>query len=178
MKILHITESYGAGVSSAIENYIRYSNDLDHYLFATIRKKYLTGNIKNKIFKDKELVDRNIFCFFYMIKFIKKVNPDIIHIHSSYAGFFIRVLYFFSSYKIVYTPHGYSFLRKDYLFLFRAFFYMIELILSFRTDVLAACSEDEKNKSANFFCKKIIVVPNLSGEVLSIIKYVDDPFPD
>ncbi|MBF4506290.1 glycosyltransferase [Flavobacterium sp. JLP] len=48
-------------------------------------------------------------------KELKKINPDVIHLHSSKAGVLGRIAYFFlfRKKKIFYTPHGYAFLRTD-----------------------------------------------------------------
>jgi glycosyltransferase involved in cell wall biosynthesis len=48
-------------------------------------------------------------------KELKKINPDIIHLHSSKAGVLGRIACFFlfKKKKVFYTPHGYAFLRTD-----------------------------------------------------------------
>src|SRR5690606_40648002 len=49
-------------------------------------------------------------------KLLKKLNPEIIHLHSSKAGVlgrFANSLFFSNKKKVFYTPHGYSFLRQD-----------------------------------------------------------------
>ncbi len=46
---------------------------------------------------------------------LKKINPDIIHLHSSKAGVLGRIAAFFlfKKVKLFYAPHGYAFLRTD-----------------------------------------------------------------
>lgn len=48
-------------------------------------------------------------------KELKKINPDIVHLHSSKAGVLGRIACFlvFKKKKVFYTPHGYAFLRTD-----------------------------------------------------------------
>ena len=51
-------------------------------------------------------------------KLLKKIDPDIIHLHSSKISVIGRLAHFltFSKAKLYYTPHGYAFLREDISF--------------------------------------------------------------
>lgn len=112
MKVLHITESFGGGVTSAINTYVNNSSQFEHYLFATVRKGDETGEEDKGNFLLMKLVNRNPRSIFSLYKFIKEVSPDVIHLHSTYAGAIVRLLPFISKRKIIYTPHGFSFLRN------------------------------------------------------------------
>src|SRR5690606_7685612 len=49
-----------------------------------------------------------------LYKIIKKVKPDIIHLHSSKAGVIGRIASkSCTNAKVYYTPNGYSFVRQD-----------------------------------------------------------------
>src|SRR5690606_33464644 len=50
-----------------------------------------------------------------LVKTLKNINADIIHLHSSKAGVLGRVAVCFLKKKslVYYTPHGYSFIRTD-----------------------------------------------------------------
>jgi len=59
----------------------------------------------------------------------KKLNPDIIHLHSSKAGIlgrFANFMLLFNKKKVFYTPHGYSFLREDVSLSTRKLYQLIE----------------------------------------------------
>ena len=57
----------------------------------------------------------NIFCVFKLRNLISSLHADIVHLHSSKAGFLGRVSLFLTkkTFKIFYSPHCISFLRKD-----------------------------------------------------------------
>lgn len=68
-----------------------------------------------KYFKIKHLVRKisplkDFFALYQLYKINKKLNPDVIHLHSSKAGFLGRRI--FPSDKIVYTVHGFDSIRK------------------------------------------------------------------
>lgn len=65
---------------------------------------------------DRELSPRSDFRAFLKLKtIVKDLRPDVLHLHSSKAGILGRAAHLFSrsKAKLFYTPHGYSFLRKD-----------------------------------------------------------------
>lgn len=143
MKILHITESFGGGVTSAINSYILNSQQHEHYLLASVRKGDTTGEEGNGLFKHMELVPRRLSSLVRVKPYIDRVQPDVIHLHSTYAGALIRALPFIPAQKIVYTPHGFAFLRGDHPMMLKAY-RTIESLLARRTAVIAGCGLDEQ----------------------------------
>lgn len=149
MKILHITESFGGGVTSAINSYVSNSPQFSHHLIASIRVSDSTGEEDNGNFTELKLVPRSLNSLFSLRAEIKRIQPDVIHLHSTYAGFFCRLMPFISKKKVVYTPHGFAFLR-DANFILKKIYFFIEKLLSFRTEVIAGCGADEKKLGGNF----------------------------
>ncbi len=143
MKILHITESFGGGVTSAINSYILNSQQHEHYLLASVRKGDTTGEETQGLFKDIELVPRRLSSLARVKPYIDRVQPDVIHLHSTYAGALIRALPFIPTQKIVYTPHGFAFLRGDHPLMLKAY-RAIESLLAKRTAIIAGCGLDEQ----------------------------------
>lgn len=167
MKILHVTEAYGGGVVSAINSYVLNSSQFEHYLFAAIRNKDVTGEESIGVFKEIYFVERTFSLITELRTVIEKLAPDVIHIHSTYAGFLCRLLPFISNNKSVYTPHGYAFLRDDHPILLKAF-YAAEKLLANRTRLIAGCGREEKNIAAKFVG---------STRAIELIN-VCDPLPD
>ena len=104
------------------------------------RGKSIT-NIPNDIKVIKEL--RNIE---------KKVNPDIIHLHSSIAGGIGRLAFNGKKNTVIYTPHGYAHIlmgpgMKSKLY------YLIEKILGKKNCITLTCCESE-DEVAKTFCKR------------------------
>jgi Glycosyltransferase len=168
LKILHVTEAYGGGVTSAINTYVAHSMQFDHYLFACVREEDKTGEEADGLFRNTFLVDRNFSALLKLKKVIKALQPDVIHLHSTYAGFFVRLMPFIKKTKVVYTPHGYAFLRNQHPLLLKLF-YIAEWILGPRTQVIAGCGRDEQNISKSFVNhRNTIELINVSGELPSV----------
>ncbi|MFH1666325.1 MAG: glycosyltransferase family 4 protein [Elusimicrobiota bacterium] len=100
---------------------------------------------------------KDLTALFELYKIIETEKPDIIHTHSSKAGFLGRWAAFFVNHisnlkfriKIVHTPHGhvfygYSGKLKTFLFVF------LERVSSIITDKLVALTEGEKKESLKF----------------------------
>lgn len=87
---------------------------------------------------------KDVFALFEIIKIILSEKPDIIHTHTSKAGFIGRLAGFICKvpYKI-YSPHGHIFsgyFSKTKTFLFK----FLEFIAGKFTDVVVVRTEDEK----------------------------------
>lgn len=143
MKILHITESFGGGVTSAINSYILNSQQHEHYLLASVRKGDTTGEENLGLFKHIELVPRRLTSLARVRPYIEQLAPDVIHLHSTYAGALIRALPSIPAQKIVYTPHGFAFLRGDHPLMLKGY-RLVEHLLARRTAVIAGCGLDEQ----------------------------------
>lgn len=82
---------------------------------------------------------------------IRQENPDIIHIHSTFAGFFVRLPLWFkkSRPKIIYCSHGWSFTMEIANWKKRVYAY-IERLLAYKTDVIINISKHELKNSLNY----------------------------
>jgi glycosyltransferase involved in cell wall biosynthesis len=170
MKVLHVTEAFGGGVTSAINTYVAHSPQCAHYLFATIRPEDQTGEESSDLFVESYFSERGVRSLLEIGKFINRIRPDVIHAHSTYAGFFLRLLPGIDRSKIIYTPHAYAFLRNDSLIMLRIY-YLIEKLLSRRCAVIAACGKDEENITKGFNGKvRTIELVNVCGALPEIKK--------
>ncbi|WP_052878318.1 glycosyltransferase [Vibrio coralliirubri] len=164
-KILHITESFGGGVTSAIQTYARHSTNFEHHLIASIRSQDQTGE-EGIGFSSVNLVDRRLSAIKEISRIYDQLNPDVVHIHSTIAGVLVRLLPFIAKEKIVYTPHGYSFLRDDNFFCKKLYF-IVEYLLKYRTQVIAGCGKDEKLISQNLIKhRNCIELINICDDVI------------
>ncbi len=129
LRVVHIVESFAAGTLSFlkdlahtisaypnIETVIVYSNsrqegnyDKDHKDFPN-NVKFILLPMKREI-----SVLSDIKACIKLKKIIGETKPDILHLHSSKAGALGRLACLLGNYKckIFYSPHGFSFLRKD-----------------------------------------------------------------
>jgi glycosyltransferase involved in cell wall biosynthesis len=168
VKILHITESYGGGVTSAINTYVNNSSQYDHYLFALSRESDTTGEEGEGAFVDVRFASRNLSVIRSLKLFLNETCPAVVHVHSSFAGFFCRVLPFIDKRKIVYTPHGFSFLRNDHPLLLR-FYFFIEKLLANRVACIAGCGREEKMLASSLVDPiRTHELVNICGEIPSV----------
>lgn len=169
MKILHVGEYVNGGVATYIRTLIdglQDYYDIENYLVMSEYKSQKEwGNIPKKVFYYK--YKRNLANIFSAIKqiheVIEKVNPDIIHVHSTWAGLFVRLPYLIKrkKCKIIYTAHGWSFIMdisKKKKFLYAT----IERTLSMVTNKIINISNFEEKEALNYGLdkKKMIVIYN------------------
>lgn len=157
MKILHIGEYVNGGITTYLRtllNGLQQYDDIENYLLISEYKSQKNwDNLVKKVYFYK--YKRSVFSIFSAIKQIHEiiniVNPDIIHVHSTWAGFFVRLPYLFRKRKakIIYQSHGWAFLmdiskykRKIYAF--------VEKILSIPTDKIINISNYEQNKAIKY----------------------------
>lgn len=140
MKILHVTDAMNAGVSEGIFTICKVTSKHDHYLLWSSHNDSPTVSESSlhTIFQDFWKWEGNIFQKLnFLAKLNKELKPDIIHLHSSIAGVYGRLLKLNSI--IIYSPHCYAFQRKDISIFSKLFFYLCEFILIFRTSATGVC---------------------------------------
>lgn len=88
------------------------------------------------------LVD--IKAYWKIKKMIKKINPDLIHLHSAKAGFLGRLTLRNNKKSKIYTPHGMSY--QSFTGFKRTIFFLCEVIVKKYTDKVLACSYSEAKR--------------------------------
>lgn len=161
MKILHVGEYVNGGVATYLRTLLnglqKYSNIESYLLISEYKSQKNWENITKKVFYYK--YKRNIFNIFSAIKqiheVIKKVNPDIIHVHSTWAGLFVRLPYLFRKRKakIIYQSHGWAFLMDTSNYK-KNIYALVEKILSMPTDKIINISNYEQNQATKYGLNK------------------------
>lgn len=132
MKVVHIVEALEGGVytyfkdlstffgneevNSAVETTIIYSGNRKGIDPEKVKIDFSSGVKLISISMAREIAPiQDLKSTYQLIQELRKINPDIIHLHSSKAGVLGRIAYFFlfKKKKLFYTPHGYAFLRTD-----------------------------------------------------------------
>ncbi len=142
LKILHISETFIGGVYSylrqlshhsekdgSFKTYIIYSADRKETNEKAIREDFPEATELIRIDMTREIsFFRDLKSLFKIILLLRKINPDVIHLHSSKAGVLGRAAKFFLFKKklLYYSPHGYSFLRTDISETKKKLYWMIE----------------------------------------------------
>lgn len=155
MKILHIVECFGGGVYDFIKNLTYDMNEYEITIFygdrGELKTNFKSDFNENIKFIKWENAQREI-SFFKDIKALKEVMKilkrekyDVIHLHSSKAGFLGRIgaKFLGQSRKIIYTTHGISFLRQDVSIIKLKLFILLEKIGELCGGQTIACSKSE-----------------------------------
>ncbi|WP_337239540.1 glycosyltransferase [Proteus faecis] len=141
-KILHIVGGLDmGGIERWLCNVLQYKNDFENTEFFILSMH----PSKKNIVKDLNINEKNIFFskknnilsrIFILIKTIRKISPDIIHIHTSYSSAIYAIISkLFNVKKIIIHSHSdrrkiesnASFLRKFYIFLMKAIINAIDV---------------------------------------------------
>lgn len=153
-KLLFIVEAMGGGVFTYI---VDLANELSqHYdMYVAYGLRNQTPNNYKDYFNDKvhlirvenftrEInLSKDVKAFFEIRKIAKDIQPDIIHLHSSKSGVLGRFAFNGRKIPLYYTPHGYSFLMRNYNEKKRKMFKFIESICSKRNCTTISCSKGE-----------------------------------
>lgn len=169
MKILHIVECFGGGVYDFIKNITSEMTEEEITILYGDR-----GNLKEDFKKDfddnikfikwnnaqRELsLSKDSKALIELIKVLKKEKYDVIHLHSSKAGFLGRIgaRVLNQQNNVIYTTHGISFLRKDTSKFKLKLFILFEKIGKFCGGKVIACSKSEAEyiKSKGIECDYI-----------------------
>ena len=108
-------------------------------------------------------------------KEIKALRPDIVHLHSSFAGFLGRLSTLFSvgSARFFYSPHCISFMRADVSAAGKLAFAGLELLASLKQCTYVGCSASECETVRRYLHKQIVLVENAVDK--SVVAIADDP---
>jgi glycosyltransferase involved in cell wall biosynthesis len=142
--VLHVVEAYGGGVAAVLNDYVASLPDVEHVVLAYRRPG---SQIGDGLIGHAKLIDMpsGVLAQIRTVRrAIKDLRPDVIHAHSSYAGAYVRAAAARRGARIVYSPHCYAFQRRDVPGIVRALYWLLEAVLSLRTDGVAAVGEWEQ----------------------------------
>ncbi|WP_458374252.1 glycosyltransferase [Pseudomonas laurylsulfatiphila] len=164
MKIAHVVEAWAGGIATYVSNLIEYQLSAGHEVTLIADKDQLAldaRSINVPVIYYK--ANRNPFFLYRSTREVKKILDkntfDIVHAHSTFPGIYTRFLSGTDN-KVVYTPHAWSFLKKD-IGAITAFIYKkIESYLSFKSKKIICMSYEElvEAVSAGIFAEKIELI--------------------
>ena len=154
--ILHVTEAFGGGVFASVTQtcnglaelgfnvHLAYSErpetpqQIREHLDprVTLHRLQMTRSM-NPIRDLRSLVD--------VVRLLRRLRPDVVHLHSSKAGFLGRLAAFPLGIRerVFYSPRGLAFLRQDTSPLMRRWFRVFERVGATFGGTLVACSASE-----------------------------------
>jgi glycosyltransferase involved in cell wall biosynthesis len=144
MRVLHVTEALGGGVQSAIANYIDHLPEIEHAVYSRARDGQSTYSWSRSV--PHESYTGGLAGFFVrLVRKVRQERPDVVHLHSSFAGAARAVLP--PGTAVVYSPHCYAMERRDLGAVPRAGFAAVEWLLARRTRAVIAVSPREAELS-------------------------------
>lgn len=188
IKILHFSQ-VGGGVDRYLRLYLKYSDksqfenvvigtpslNKDDYIDKT--NKFYQLDISQSFSPFKLL--KNIFL---VRKILNQEAPDILYLHSTFAGVIGRIAAIGLKCKVVYNPHGWSF-KMNVSPLKKKVYAFIEKILSLLTDklILISKSEYQSAKDIGIRSDKLSLVYNgieitVSNQIASLPIDISDKY--
>jgi glycosyltransferase involved in cell wall biosynthesis len=161
LQILHVVESLGSGVATALEGYIRNTPGHVHTVLAWRRDGAHTGDALDQLAATMLTLPPGRLAQLRTVRrHVARLRPDVIHAHSSYAGLYVRLLWR-PGRSLVYTPHGFSFERRDVSAALRGVFWLTEALLSLRGACVAAVGPREAKLAERLPGRQLVrYVPN------------------
>lgn len=140
-KILYIAEAFGGGVFTYFTELANAVAEEYEVLIAYAKRAETPENFERFFRSDIRFVEilhfqRSVnplqdFKAMQEIRhLVREYDPDIIHLHSSKAGFCGRMAINCKKHRVYYTPHGYAFLKQDDSALKRKIYFLAEKVLS------------------------------------------------
>lgn len=163
ISVLHVVESWGAGVASAVADYVSTTPHLTHWLLAAPRAGEDNLLQLGPALKEKRTMPAGHAARFRALaSAYRDIRPDVVHAHSSYAGLYVRACAAIPAKRIVYSPHCYGFERTDVSPLARLAIKAAESVLARRTAAVAAVSQREASLAARLQRRqRVYYVPNI-----------------
>jgi len=159
-KVIYVVESFASGVytflaelSSSIA--LEYEVVIIYSLRKETPKNFKEDFSNNIRFIEIDMcrglnIYKNIKSLVQLIIILKKEKPQVIHLHSSKAGFLGRLackINRFDMNKVFYNPHGFSFLQRNESNFKRKLFYTLESVAGKLGGCIIGCSQGEMEQA-------------------------------
>lgn len=183
-KVVHITETFVTGVYSYIRDLsekLELEKDIHNIVIYSDERK---GRLLEEFPPATELVElgmvreinftRDKKSFFALKKLLTDIKPDVIHVHSSKAGFLGRlaVVFMKKKPKVFYTAHGFSFLRTDIPSIKRKFYFGLEkFVAKLSNSTIVACGDTELEYASKL--NKSVLVRN-GVNIKKVLRYYQE----
>lgn len=174
MKIVHVVECFAGGVFSFLSNLTNALDKEEYIVIYGTNRDNTPNDFREKFPPNTKFIPwrnasrslnplKDLKALWELYTILKKIDDiDIIHLHSSKAGFLGRIVSFLlgKSSKTIYTPHAISFLRLDVSPQKRKIFIWMEKFASFFGGKIVACSQSEKEAIEEQKIKNVTFINN------------------
>ena len=174
MKIVHVMECFAGGTFNFLVDLTNELSNEEHIVIYGTNRENTPKNFKDLFNKNVKFIEwktaqremkplKDIKALWELYTILKKIDGiDVIHLHSSKAGFLGRIVSFLlgKSSKTIYTPHAISFLRLDVSSKKRKIFIWMEKFASLFGGEIVACSQSEKEAIEEQGIKNVTFINN------------------
>ena len=179
-KVLHVVESFGSGVFSFLVDLVNKTDDEFEITIAYGRRKETLDNFKDYFSDRVNFIEVKAFtrsinpikdlkALFEVKRIVKDINPDVIHLHSSKAGFIGRFAVNGKKIKMLYNPHGFSFLMKNSSKIKRLLYWLLEKVGALRKCTVIGCSQGEYEEALKLTSNSICINNGIDIENLYLL---------
>jgi glycosyltransferase involved in cell wall biosynthesis len=176
-KVVYVVESFATGVYTFLTQLCNFVVEEYEVVIIYSLRKETPQNFAHDFNPNIKLIGidmcrgfnprKNIVSLVQLKNILKEEHPDIIHLHSSKAGFLGRLACYankFNMDKVFYNPHGFSFLQKNESKFKTRIFYGLEWFASKLGGYTVACSKGEFEEALKI-SKKCIKINNGIGTI-------------
>lgn len=180
ISILHFSQVENLGGIDAYLKLLFSNMNLNIFENSVISSEAVASALKDLEIKKSYILNINqsfsiiklIFNIIKLRRLIKKENPDILYLHSSFAGVIGRLSAIGLGCKVIYNPHGWATGIRTAGILKNIFYAKIEKMLSFFTDKIVLISKAEFNEAIKIGIaeKKLVTIYNAIQIPISLNK--------
>lgn len=148
-RVLHVVASNDRSTAAALRDYVAATGHLEHWVLAgkdSLSSLTLPSGVRS--IRIVSLPDGVRARLRAISETFTKVRPIRVHAHSFEAGAYVRLVRAVPTKSIVYSPHCYTFERRDISAGARALNAFVEYLLAPRAAAVAACSLRELHLAA------------------------------
>ena len=169
-KIIHVIESSATGTLSMLKLSVKLNLKKSDQVSIIYSKRIETPENFERLFPptvnlievDMSSIIKRLKSIFKIRKILKNKKNDFVFMHSSYAGFLVRIASINIPGNYYYIPHCISFMRQDISFLKRKSFILAETLINLiKGSTYISCSKsEEKSIKANIPTAKTFLLEN------------------
>lgn len=180
MKVLHVGEYVRGGLATYMNELLEYQSGVEQITELNLllgsrsqgEEFALSPERIHYYYFDRQ-VHKAIPAILQITRHVRKLQPDIIHVHSSFAGFLTRAacLFFRQQPRIIYCAHGWSFNMEISPFKKRLLA-IVERILALKTDLIINISDFEYEQACAHKLppEKMVIIYNGVREAQSALE--------
>lgn len=168
-KVVHVVESFSTGVYAIVRDITcnldpkRFEVLIIHSLRddspKTIQQDFTQANI-SLVYIPMGSTKEYLASLRKIRRAVRTFNPDSIHLHSSKAGFLGRLALKRFKVPIIYSPHGFAFLRTDVGPVKRRIFFQLEYWIDrYKRSTVVAVSEGERRHALRL-TRNVVLIDN------------------